>query len=169
MALGAALFSATALAQLALPAPGLPRVNLPSPISLPEIDKLTQDQLGRVLEQARLDRISRFVRLNRAEVDVDEDRHPAVRGQLVVSGASEASIVEAQQQGFRPLSSDRIDGLDLSYVRFATPAKMSLREAEKALQQILPDADVDVDHIYFQSGATTLPAITNIAAARCLV
>lgn len=166
MAFGAALFSAAAFAQLALPASGLPRVYLPNPISLSDIDKLSQDQLGRVLEQARLDRISRFVRLNREGVDVDEDRHPAVRGQLVVTGATDASIAEVQQQGFRLLSRDRIDGLDLAYARFATPAKMSLRDAEKALRQILPDAEVDVDHIYFQSSALALPAITNMAGVK---
>lgn len=148
------------MAQLALPSGGLPHVNLPElPINLTDIDKLSQQRLGSILEQARIDRLTRFVRINRDAVEIDSDRYPAVRGQLLATGVSEQMVAQAQQKGFRLLSRDRIDRLDLSYVRFATPAKMSLREAEKALQQILPDADIDVDHIYFQSSAVSLPAI----------
>lgn len=159
-AVGASLLSSIAVAQLALPSGGLPRVNLQElPINLTDIDKLSQQRLGSILEQARIDRLTRFVRINRDAVEIDSDRYPAVRGQLLATGVSEQMVAQAQQKGFRLLSRDRIDGLDLSYVRFATPAKMSLREAEKALQQILPDADIDVDHIYFQSSAVSLPAV----------
>lgn len=166
MAFGATLFSVAAMAQLALPSGGLPRVNLPElPINLNDINELSQDRLGRVLERARIDRLTRFVRLNREAVDVDDNRYPAVRGQLLATGVSEQMVAQAQQKGFRLLASDRIEGLDLSYVRFATPAKMSLRDAEKELQQIMPDADIDVDHIYFQSGAASLPNVGSAAAA----
>lgn len=165
MAFGATLFSVAAMAQLDSPSGGLPRVNLPElPINLTDIDKLSQETIGRVLEQARIDRLTRFVRLNREAVDVDENRHPAVRGQLIATGVSEQMVAQAQQNGFRLLSSDQIEGLDLSYVRFETPAKMSLRDAEKELQQIMPDADIDVDHIYFQSSAVSLRAVGNKAA-----
>lgn len=166
MAFGATLFSVAAIAQLALPSGGFPRVNLPQlPINLTDIDKLSQDRLGSVLEQARIDRLIRFVRINRDAVEIDSDRYPAVRGQLLATAVSEQMVAQAQQKGFRLLSRDRIEGLDLSYVRFATPAKMSLRDAEKELQQIMPDADIDVDHIYFQSSAVSLPAVGNQAAA----
>ena len=159
-AVGASLLSSIAVAQLALPSGGLPRVNLQKlPINLNDIDKVSQERLGSVLEQARIDRLTRFVRINRDAVEIDSDRYPAVRGQLLATGVSEQMVAQAQQKGFRLLSRDQIDGLDLSYVRFATPAQMSLREAEIALQQILPDADIDVDHIYFQSSAVSLPAV----------
>lgn len=166
LAFGATLFSVAAFAQLALPSGGLPRVNLPQlPINLTDIDKLSQERLGSVLDQARIDRLTRFVRMNRDAVEIDSDRYPAVRGQLLATGVSEEMIAQAQQNGFRLLSRDRIEGLDLSYVRFATPEKMSLREAEKELQQVMPDADIDVDHIYFQSSAVSLPAVGSQAAA----
>lgn len=165
LAFGATLFSVAAVAQLALPSGGLPRVNLPElPINLNDIDKLPHGTLGGVLEKARIDRLTRFVRLNREAVDVDENRYPAVRGQLLATGVSEHMVAQAQQKGFRLLSRDRIEGLDLSYVRFATPAKMSLRDAEKQLQQIMPDADIGVDHIYFQSSTVSLPAFGSQAA-----
>lgn len=154
------------MAQLTLPAGGLPSVNVPKlPIELTDMDRLSPVRLGHVLEQARLDRLSRFVRLNRDAVDVDANRNPAVRGQLVATGVSGASIALAERQGFRMMSREQIDGLDLSFVRFATPAKMSLREAETTLRQLLPDADIDADHIYFQSGASSLIAVANTNAA----
>lgn len=150
------------MAQLTLPAGGLPSVNVPKlPIELSDIDKLSPVRLGKVLEQARVDRLKRFVRLNRDAVDVDANRNPAVRGQLVATGVSESSIAEVERQGFRMMSREQIDGLDVSFVRFATPAQMSLREAEKALRQLLPDAQIDADHIYFQSGISSLIAAAN--------
>jgi minor extracellular protease Epr len=156
-AMGAMLLSAAAMAQLALPTGGLPRVGLPElPVDLPDAGQLSLDRLGRTLEQARLDRLTRFVRGNRDAVDFDEDRLPAVRGELIASGVSEAEIAAAQAQGFRALSRDRVEGLDLSYVRFATPAKMSLSEAERKLRAALPKAEIDADHIYFQGSSDQL-------------
>ena len=170
LAFGSALFSAAAMAQLALPLGGLPRVNVPDiPVDLSDIELLSFERLGSVLEQARIDRLARFVRQNRADIDYDENREPAVRGELVATGVSDASIAEAQRQGFRLLSRDHIEGLDLSYVRFAIPAKMSLRESERMLRQILPDAEIDPDHIYFQSGVVPLAAATNQIADSAVV
>ncbi len=164
--MGAGFLSAAAMAQLALPTGGLPQVGLPGlPIDLKETLSQPLAQLGRTLEAARVDRLTRFVRQNRNAVDFDADRFPAVRGELVATGVSDAEIAAAQAQGFRLLAADRVEGLDLSYVRFATPAKMSLGEAEKKLGALLPNAEVDADHIYFQGSSTPLPAIATAAAS----
>lgn len=166
IAIGAALVSVAAAAQLALPSGNLPRVNLPDiPAELSDLGNVPFERLGGVLEQARVDRLARFVRVNREAVDFDRNRYPAVRGELVVTGVNEASVAAAQQQGFRLLSRDRIEGLDVSYMRFAVPAKMPLKEAEKKLQQILPDAEIDADHIYFQSGVAPFAPIATTAAS----
>ncbi|MBL0922886.1 MAG: S8 family serine peptidase [Sphingomonadaceae bacterium] len=160
--------TAAAMAQLALPAGGLPRVELPElPVDLPQTGEAVE-RLGRTLEAARLDRLNRFVRQNREAVDFDENRFPAVRGVLVATGVSDSAIAAAQDAGFKLLSRDAIEGLDLSYVRFATPAKMSLGDAEKKLRAILPDAEIDADHIYFQSGAApdgNNPPLSGVALA----
>ena len=166
IAIGAALVSVAAAAQLALPSGNLPRANLPDiPAELSDLGNVPFERLGGVLEQARVDRLARFVRVNREAVDFDRNRYPAVRGELVVTGVNEASVAAAQQQGFRLLSRDRIEGLDVSYMRFAVPAKMPLKEAEKKLQQILPDAEIDADHIYFQSGVAPFAPIATTAAS----
>ena len=166
LALCAALFSGASLAQLALPVGSIPRVDLPKiPVSQSDIDLLSPEQLGRVLEQARVDRLSRFVRQNRKVIELDENRNPVVRGELIASGVDDTSIAAAQQQGFKVLSRDSIEGLDLAYVRFGLPDKMSLNDAKTKLWAIMPDADIDADHIYFQSSATSFLAFSNTAAA----
>ena len=159
--IGAALFSAAAMAQLALPAGGLPRVNVPDlPLDISDLEKLSVNQLGDVLQQARVDRLTRFVRLNRTVVDVDQNRNPVVRGVLVAMGADEQSIAAAQSQGFRLLSRDRVGGLDLSFVRFAIPAEMSLRDADKKLRNVMPETQIDADHLYFQGSSAAAQPIT---------
>lgn len=157
------LFAVAATAQLGLPADGLPRVEVPGnfdlPLDLEKIGSMSIQQLGRTLEQARLDRLTRFVRQNRDAVDYDSNRNPAVRGELVATGVSDDAIKAVQAAGFALLSRDAIEGLDLNYVRFATPAKMSLAEAEEKLSALLPDAEIDANHIYFQGSANAAPSI----------
>ena len=164
-AIALSALSAAAMAQLALPAGGLPRVGVPDlPAGLPLTGRALEN-LGRTLEAARVDRLIRFVRANREAVDFDENRFAAVRGELVATGVGHTGIALAQAQGFRLISRDAIEGLDLAYVRFATPAEMSLSEAEKKLRTTLPDAEIDADHIYFQGSSAPLPALAATAPA----
>lgn len=166
IAIAATLFSVAAMAQLALPTGSLPRLNVPDlPFDLSDIDLLSPERLANVLDKARVERLARFVRVNREAVDFDENRYPAVRGELVATGVTETSIAAAQKQGFRLLSRDRIEGLDISYSRFEIPAAISLKEAKKKLQQILPDAEIDADHIYFQSGVASVAPIATTASS----
>lgn len=159
------LVSAAAFAQLGLPTSGLPRVGLPElPVELPQTSAALA-QLGRTLESARLDRLTRFVRHNRDAVDYDSNRYPAVRGELVATGVSDDAIKAAQAAGFALLSRDAIEGLDLNYVRFATPATMSLAKAEEKLRALLPDAEIDANHIFFQGSASLAPLLATTVIA----
>src|SRR3546814_16261426 len=68
-------------------------------------------------------------------------------------------IARAAKDGFRLVDRDRIEGIDLDIVRFAVPEGRSLARAQKRLAKLLPDAEVDADHIYFASGPDgALPA-----------
>ena len=159
------LLSAAAFAQLGLPTAGLPRVGVPQlPVELPQTGAALA-QLGRMLETARLDRLTRFVRQNRDAVDYDSNRYPAVRGELVATGVSDDAIKAAQAAGFALLSRDAIEGLDLNYVRFAVPAKMSLAESEQKLRALLPNAEIDANHIFFQGSASPAPPLATTVLA----
>lgn len=106
------------------------------------------------LADARLSRLSDLVRRNRETMELDVDGAPARRGELLLMGASETDIVRAREAGFAPLSRERLDTLDIDVVRLAVPERLSLAKAQTALRQLLPEATISADTLYFQSGAT---------------
>lgn len=159
--IGFTLFSASvgAAAQLALPVVpsiGLPGGDLTNPVggTLENLDisGLTGRQLDNFFKLARVDRLTDFVRSNRDAVEFDVDQNPAVRGRLVATSIDDAAIARATAAGFAVQSSETIEGLDLAFVSFAVPVGMSLKKAEKRLQKLAPQAEIDADNLYFTSG-----------------
>lgn len=138
-------------AQIALPPIGLPDVGR----TLPPLPDIGSDPLVAVrdtLAQVRLDRIGELLRDHRDRIEPDRNGQPAVRGVIVATGVDAAMIVRAAKEGFRLIDRERIEGIDLDIVRFAVPEGQSLARAQKRLAKLLPDAEVDADHIYFASG-----------------
>lgn len=140
------------MAQIGVPSVRLPDAtrNLPS---LPDVGIEPLIAVERLPEQLRLDRITRLLRDHGDRVELDRAGQPAVRGILVATGVDDAMIERAAKKGFRLLDRDRIKGLDLQIVRFRIPGGRSLARAQKQLAKLLPGAAVDVDNIYFASGA----------------
>lgn len=167
---------AVALPQLALPNVG-PSLPLPDrslgdiadPVIDPVtgtvsdslLDSLSRSQLGRLLSRLRIDRLNRFARLNREHVERDRNGDPAVRGVLVATGISRESLERVQAEGFRILERIEIDGLGLSYVKFATRPARTLRSEQKQLQKLAREAEISADNIYFAGSSSPLPG--NIA------
>ncbi|QCB54850.1 serine protease [Sphingopyxis sp. PAMC25046] len=152
-------------AQIALPSVQLPDTSRTLP-SLPDIVAEPLQAAGDTLARVRLDRIDRLLHDNRDRIEPDRNGQPAVRGILVATGVDEAMIARAAQEGFRLIDRDRIEGIDLDIVRFAVPDGRSLVRAQKRLAKLLPDAEVDADHIYFASGpGGALPAAALATAA----
>ncbi|WP_447765818.1 S8 family serine peptidase [Sphingopyxis panaciterrae] len=147
----------------------LPPVQLPDAArTLPSLPNLAEPlpRVGDTLAQMRLDRITTLLRDNRERIEPDRSGQPAVRGILVATGVDGPMIARAVKKGFRLIDRDRIEGLDLDIVRFAVPEGRSLARAQKQLAKLLPDADVDADHIYFTSGpGGVLPAAALATAA----
>ena len=173
------LVPAAAMPQLALPTAG-PPLPLPGP-SLGDItdtlvdpatgmvndrvlDRLTRLELGRILNRLRIDRLNKFVRENREHVERDRNGDPAVRGVLIATGISEASLQRAQEEGFQILERTAVEGLDLAYVKFATRSDESLKSEQKRLQKLAREADISADNIYFASGPSALPASAMLLA-----
>lgn len=149
----------------------LPPVRLPDPAStLPPLPDIGSEPLGAMrdtLAQLRLDRIATLLREHRDRVELDRKGQPAVRGIIVATGVDKAMIARAAMAGFRLIERERIEGIDLDLVRFAVPEGQSLARAQKRLAALLPDAEVDVDHIYFPSGpaGSSLPTAATAAMA----
>ncbi|WP_120221585.1 S8 family serine peptidase [Sphingopyxis sp. FD7] len=138
-------------AQVALPPVALPDTGR----LLPDVPDLAAEPLataGDELRRLRLDRIAALVGARRAHIERDARGEPAVRGVLVAIGADAAMIARARAAGFALIDRERLDALDLDIVRFRVPDGRSLKRAQKQLARLLPDVEVDVDHIYFASG-----------------
>jgi len=174
------LLPAAALPQLALPTvgPALPPLDAPlGDISDPLIDpasgivndrvldRLSQSELKTLLNRLRIDRLNQFVRQNRDHVERDRNGDPAVRGVLIATGISGASLERVQKEGFQILERTEIEGLDLSYAKFATRPGKSLKSEQKQLQKFAREAEVSADNIYFTSGSNPLPANAMLLAS----
>ncbi|WP_194953808.1 S8 family serine peptidase [Sphingopyxis solisilvae] len=149
------------LAQIALPPVQLPDATRTLP-PLPNVGAEPLSRVGDTLAEVRADRILNLLRTHRHQIEPDRNGEPAVRGILIATGIDNAMIARATGKGFRLLERDRIEGLGLDVVRFAVPDGRSLARAQKQLATLLPDAEIDVDHIFFTSGpgGGLLPAAT---------
>jgi len=119
------------------------------------LDRLSKSELNGLLNRLRIDRINRFLRENRAHVERDHNGDPAVRGILVATDISEASISEAVENGFTVVERGRIDGLDLAFVKFSTREGETLKSERKKLQKIAREAEISGDNIYFTSNTAS--------------
>ncbi len=148
-----------ASAQIALPA--VPPVDVGRAVDgvtgLVGLDGLPVARVARGLADARLERLTRFAVRHRDLVELDENRNPAVRGVLVATNIGEAAIARATAGGFRLLDRQEIEGLDLSFARFAVPPGQGLKAARKAFVKIAGGAEVSVDSLYFVSGKAAPP------------
>jgi minor extracellular protease Epr len=123
------------------------------------LDRLGTSELNRLLNRLRIDRINRFLRENRADVERDRNGDPAVRGILVAMDISETSIMRAEENGFTVVERGQIDGLDLAFVKFSTRQGESLKSEQKKLQKIAREAEISGDNIYFTSAAAARAAV----------
>lgn len=167
----AALTAAPAAAQL-----GLPPVTQTMGDVLDTADRALNSIQGMVdvtprairLADARLSRLSDFIRRNRDVMEPDASGDPARRGELLLTGASAVEIAKAEASGFAVLGHERLDALDFAVVRLGVPGRQSLAKAEATLKQLLPDAVVSADTLHFQSGAAgkgIAPGSSRITAA----
>lgn len=152
-------------AQIAVPSVQLPETARTLP-TLPDLDARPLIQVGDTLAEARLDRIRALLRNHRDRVELDRNDQPAVRGILVATGIDDAMIARAARQGFGLIERDRIAGLDLEIGRFSVPQGRSLARAQKQLAKLLPDTEIDADHLYFQSGTGGPLGVTALATTR---
>tara|TARA_R110000772_G_scaffold82239_6_gene174531 strand:+ start:512 stop:1822 length:1311 start_codon:yes stop_codon:yes gene_type:complete len=119
------------------------------------LDQLSMSELKILLNRLRVDRLDQFLRQNEAYVERDANGDPAVRGVLVATGMSEASLQRAQQEGFQVLERETIKGLDLNFVKLAVRQGKKLKSEQKKLQKIASEAEISADNIYFPSNLSS--------------
>lgn len=164
------LVSASAGAQLpGLPGggggPGLP--SLPSGVTDRVNDAtsstrdLTDPVTGRLdplrasvgqLAEARVTRLQDLVRANRDRLEMTE-LGPAVRGEVIAVDPDPAAIAAAQASGFRQVSEERIEGLDVRSVTLAVPRGLSVDRALSRLRRLAPSTQFTANSLHEQSGA----------------
>lgn len=137
--------------------------NLPDRVLDPvlnDVDDLTGEFSREALELAedRVRRLNRLVRRNRDMIERDANGAPARRGELLVMDADAAAISRAEEQGFRVLSTEEVDGLGIMVTRLAIPSGEDLDDAQEDLAELLPNATISADNLYFQSGGNAEPA-----------
>ena len=138
-------------AQVALPPVGLPDTGRILP-SLPDLPAEPLTVAEDRLRTLRLDRIAALVGRHPDAIARDARGEPAVRGVLVAIGIDAPMVERARGKGFELLDRERLDALGLDIARFRVPDGRSLGRAQRQLAKLLPDAEIDVDHIYFASG-----------------
>lgn len=157
--LAAVLLASPLAAQLALPGP-LPQLPVPDAGRVVGTLGQTLDGLDAAVEQRALDllrlrerAIDRLLRQNRDRIERDAEGNLARKGELLLDGAAPDELVALREAGFRVLSTEAIEGLDLTVSRLAVPERLTLAKAEALARELAPGADISADALHYQSGA----------------
>jgi len=147
----AAALPSVALAQLGLPSVGglLP----PLDRTLSRATELPIASLARDLVRLRLDRLDKLIARYPRELEADPQGNPAVRGEVLLTGAGEAAITAAQAAGFSVVERGVIEGAGVAYARLAVPEGQSLARAIRRLRKLVPDGEVSANPLHFESGS----------------
>ncbi|WP_240654880.1 S8 family serine peptidase [Croceicoccus ponticola] len=157
-----------ATAQLGLPPIGLPPLgDVTDTIS----DTLEDTNAGIARASGKLlrirdNRIANLLRNHADAVERDRNGDPARRGELFLLDADPDALAIAQQAGFVIRGAEQIDGLDIGLVRLSVPSSLSLADAEKTLQALLPDATISADNLHFPaSGSNASPPLAMLTSS----
>lgn len=153
-----------AAAQLGLPPVGGVLDDVRRTLPADALDSLPATRVARELLSERVDRLRGLVRAAPELLELDPQGQPALRGQLLLLGASEAELAAATRAGFGLIEQEAIEGLGLSYVRLRTPAGQSLERSIRRLRKLAPGAEVSADHIHLPSGAAPPAASAAVLA-----
>ncbi|MFD1612727.1 S8 family serine peptidase [Sphingomonas tabacisoli] len=140
-----------ALAQLGLPPVGGVLRGVQQ--TLPRVDALPVVSTARDLVRVRTDRLRDLVSRYPRVLELDPDGNPAVRGELLMTGASDADVAAAEAAGFHVIERGAIEGADVRFARVAAPSRLSLSAALKRLRKLAPGSAVSANPLHFESGS----------------
>jgi subtilisin family serine protease len=165
---GAALLGIAPLAQAQLRLPSLP--SLPSVPALPPPAPIThslrRDAAPLVdLVRQRQQRIADMLRQRSALIEADPANEPVVRSQVLLTSPPPALLAAARAEGFELLRERTLPQLELQIVTLRAPAGWSTARAVQRLRELDPQAAVDFNHLYLESGAVQSPRAATVAAS----
>lgn len=112
------------------------------------------------VQQLAADRVSRLtglVQRNRDTLELDDRGDPAVRGEIIGTDISAASLEAAKKAGFTLIGSDEIEGLGIRAIRLAAPNGVPLARALRTLRKAAP-GEWSANQLHFESGALAMTA-----------
>jgi minor extracellular protease Epr len=159
----AVLLPGAAIAQLGLPSVGglLP----PLDRTLSRVTYLPVTSAARDLVRLRTERLADLVARFPRELERDPQGNPAVRGEVLMTGAADDAIRAAEAAGYRVIERETIEGTDVAFARLAVPQGQSLARAVKRLRKLAPDAEVSANPLYLESGGTGMAGAGALAQA----
>jgi hypothetical protein len=146
-----------ARAQLGLPSlPRLPSVpSLTSPVAAPLQRPLPA---ASDLMRARRQRVADLLQQRRQFVEADPAGEPAVRGELLLTSPAQPLLDAARAEGFTIVRERRLDALDLTVVTLRAPEGWDTGRGLRRLRELDPQAAIDFNHLYLESGTAGPPA-----------
>ena len=155
----AALAAGPLAAQLALPQVQVPQVGgVVGGVSdtlgrtLEGLDRTVQTEARRLLK-LRERTLDRLLRQNRDAIERDANGDLARRGELLVLGISAEDQGAIDDAGFRILSTETIDGVDLTVTRLGIPEDLTLAQAEKLAVELGIGTEVTADTLHLKAGS----------------
>jgi hypothetical protein len=153
-----AVLALSAHAQLRLPS--LPSVPSLPPLPAPAAGLATTVQRNLPvadLVRVRQDRIAGMLRRRGDLIEADPAGEPAVRGELLVTSPSTTLLAAARAEGFAVVRERRLEALDVSIVTLRAPPGWATPRALQRLRELDPEAAIDFNHLYLDSGETGMP------------
>lgn len=147
----AAAVPGAAIAQLGLPPVGGGLLR-PLDRTLTRVTDLPVANVARDLVRQRTQRLAEIVDRFPRDLERDPQGNPAVRGEVLLTGADDAAVRAAEAAGFRLIERGAIEGADVAFARLAVPRNQSLARAVKRLRTLAPGADVSANPLHFESG-----------------
>jgi len=142
---------------------GLPQLPLPGRIGLPGLGQL--DGLRRPVDQLldraplpdlvslRANTVRQLLRDHSDVLEPDPHGEPALRGEVLAWGPSDAALRAAREAGAVVVRDETLPGLDGRMVVLRLPAGVATADFVERLRAVDPDGSYDFNHVYTGSGA----------------
>jgi len=142
---------------------GLPQLPLPGRIGLPGLGQL--DGVRRPVDQLldrtplpdlvslRANTVRQLLRDHPDVLEPDPHGEPALRGEVLAWGPSDAALRAAREAGAVVVRDEALPGLDGRMVVLRLPAGAATADFVECLRAVDPDGSYDFNHVYTGSGA----------------